>query len=72
MWMDNADIASAYDVSTTKGEQRKKRFVEEGFEAAVYRKPVTNAQRRKITGEEAAHVMALCCRQAPEGRERWT
>src|ERR671930_2239976 len=68
----NADIASAYDVSTKKVEQLKKRFVEEGFEAALYRKPVTNAHRRKITGEEEAYLIALCCSQAPEGRERWT
>lgn len=68
----NADMASAYDVSTKKVEQLKKRFVEEGFEAALYRKPVTNAHRRNITGEEAAQWMALCCRQAPAGQERWT
>lgn len=68
----NADIASAYDVSTKKVEQLKKRFVEEGFEAAVYRKPVTNAHRRKMTGDEEAHLIALCCSQAPAGRERWT
>src|SRR5499433_4341419 len=68
----NAAIALAYDVSTKKVEQLKKRFVEEGFEAALYRKPVTNAHRRKITGEEEAHLIALCCSQAPEGRERWT
>ena len=68
----NADIAAAYDVSTKKVEQLKKRFVEEGFEAALYRKPVTNAHRRKSTGEEEAHLIALCCRQAPAGRERWT
>ena len=68
----NADIASAYDVSSKKVEQLKKRFVEEGFAAALYRKPVTNAHRRKITGDEEAHVIALCCSQAPEGRERWT
>src|SRR6266446_5991957 len=37
----NADIAAAYEVSTKKVEQLKKRFVEEGFEAALYRKPVT-------------------------------
>jgi hypothetical protein len=59
-------------VSTKKVEQLKKRFVEEGFAAALYRKPVTNAHRRKITGDEEAHVIALCCRQAPEGQERWT
>src|SRR6266571_466210 len=68
----NADIAAAYEVSTKKVEQLKKRFVEEGFEAALYRKAVTNAHCRKITGDEEAHLIALCCSQAPEGHERWT
>ena len=68
----NEDIAAAYEVSTKKVEQLKKRFVEEGFEAALSRKPVTNVHRRKITGDEEAHLIALCCSQAPEGHERWT
>jgi transposase len=68
----NADIASAYEVSTKKVEQLKKRFVEEGFDAALYRKPVTNIHRRKMTGDEEAHLIALYCSQAPEGQERWT
>src|SRR6266542_1827330 len=68
----NADIAAAYEVSTKKVEQLKKRFVEEGFEAALSRKPVTNAHRRKITGDEEAHLIALCCSKAPEGNHTWT
>ena len=68
----NADIASAYEVSTKKVEQLKKRFVEAGFDAALSRKPVTNVHCRKITGEEEAHLIALCCSQAPEGYARWT
>ena len=67
----NADIAAAYEVSTKKVEQLKKRFVEEGFEAALYRKPVLNAHRRKITGDEEAHLIALYCSQVPEDHERW-
>jgi transposase len=68
----NADIAAAYEVSTKKVEQLQKRFVEEGFEAALYRKPVTNAHRRKMTGDEEAHLLALYCSQVPEDHERWT
>jgi transposase len=68
----NEAIAAAYEVSTKKVEQRKKRFVEEGFEAALSRKPVTNAHRRKITGDEEAHLIALCCSKAPEGHKTWT
>lgn len=68
----NEAIAAAYEVSTKKVEQLKKRFVEEGFEAALSRKPVTNAHRRKITGDEEAHLIALCCSEAPEGHKTWT
>jgi transposase len=66
------DIAQAYDVSTKKVEFVRKRFVEEGLEAALSRKPVSNMHRRKITGEEEAHLIALCCSQTPEGQDRWT
>jgi transposase len=68
----NADIALAYEVSTKKVEQRKKRCVEEGFEAVLSRKPVTKAHRRKITGDEEAHLIALCCSKAPDGYHTWT
>lgn len=70
-WM-YEEIATAYDVSMPKVERVRKRFVEEGFDAALSRKPVTNAHRRKITGEEEAHLIALCCSQAPEGHATWT
>jgi transposase len=66
------EIATAYDVSMPKVERVRKRFVEEGLEAALSRKPVTNAHRRKITGDEEAHVIALCCSQVPEGHHTWT
>ena len=68
----NEDSAAAYEVSTKKVEQLKTRFVEEGFEAALYRKPVPNVHRRKITGDEEAYLIALYCSPAPEGHERWT
>ncbi len=66
------EIATAYDVSLPKVERVRKRFVEEGLEAALSRKPVTNVHRRKITGEEEAHLIALCCSQVPEGHNTWT
>jgi hypothetical protein len=68
----NAAMAAAYEVSPKKVEPLKKRFVAAGFAAALDRTAVTNAHRRKITGDEAAHVIALYGRQAPEGHARWT
>src|SRR5262245_64414321 len=68
----NADTAAGYEVTTQKVQQLKKLFGEKGFDTALSRKSVTNDNRRKITGDEEAHLIALCCSQAPEGRERWT
>ena len=70
-WM-YEEIAQAYNVSTRKVEFVRKRFVEEGLEEALSRKPVTNIHRRKITGDEEAHLIALCCSPAPEGYATWT
>ena len=66
------EIAQAYPVSTKKVEFVRKRCVEEGLEEALSRKPVTHIHRRQITGDEEAHVIALCCSPAPEGYATWT
>jgi len=48
-----------------------KRFVFEGLEAALGRKVQEN-RRRKVTGDVEAHIVAIACSEAPEGRSRWT
>ena len=70
-WM-YEEIAQAYDIATKKVEFVRKRCVEEGLEEALSRKPVTNTHRRKITGDEEAHLIALGCSPAPEGYATWT
>jgi hypothetical protein len=70
-WKDE-EIAEAYNVSVRKIERTRQRFVEEGFEASLNRKPVDRSHRRKIKGEEEAHLIALRCSSPPEGQARWT
>ena len=70
-WKDE-DISAAYNVSLRKIERTRQRFVEEGFEAALSRKPVDRSYRRKITGKEEAHLIALSCSEPPAGQARWT
>ena len=71
-WSDDR-IKEAYGCSVSKTERLRKRLVLEGFEAAVERKVRLNPARpRKIQGAEEAHLIALCCSEAPEGRSRWT
>jgi transposase len=71
-WPDDK-IQEAYGVSLSAIGRLRKRFVEEGFERALYRKERVNPPRpRKIQGKEEAHLIALCCSDAPEGRSTWT
>ncbi len=54
-------------------ERLRRRFIEEGFEAALspYRGP-NRVYRTKLDGEQQAHLIALACSQPPDGRGRWT
>ena len=60
------------EVSVRTVERVRKRFVEEGFDAAVYRQPATDRLYRKLDGAGEARLIAEACSAAPEGRSRWT
>ncbi len=49
----------------------KKRFVEEGFEACLVRKPTSRAYERKIDGKVEAHLISISCGEPPKGFARW-
>lgn len=51
----------------------RRRFVLEGEEPALRRRPRERAAvERKLDGEKEAHLVAICCSAAPNGRARWT
>lgn len=64
-------IAQAYNSNPVSVSHMAKRFVEEGLESALSRKPQQN-RARKIDGEVEAKVIALACSNPPMGHERWT
>jgi transposase len=68
-----ADVAAALGVTSRSIEHLKKRFVEEGIEAALDRKPREKPPREvKFDGAFEARLITLACSEAPEGRRRWT
>jgi transposase len=68
-----ADTAAALGVTSRTIEHLKKRFVEEGFEAALERKPREKPPREvRFDGAFEARLISLACSDAPEGRRRWT
>ena len=68
-----ARVAEALGKTTRSLEHLKKRFVEEGLNAAIERKRRETPPRAiQFGGEFEARLLALACSEAPEGRERWT
>jgi transposase len=50
----------------------RRRFVEQGMEAALVPKPPARVYARKLDGDGEAHLVALACSSPPAGRKRWT
>jgi len=68
-----ADVAAALGVSSRAIEHLKKRFVEDGIEAALQRKEREKPPREiRFDGAFEARLITLACSEAPEGRRRWT
>lgn len=68
-----ARTATAVGVSTRTLERLKRRFVEEGLEVALRRKPRPRKPRAsKFDGAFEARLIALACSKPPAGRRRWT
>jgi len=70
-WTD-ATVSDALDVSVSTVARVRERFVEEGMEAALHRRPPRRAYQRLVDGECEAHLVALTCGAPPEGQKRWT
>jgi transposase len=70
-WSDEA-ISEALEVHATTVARVRQRFVEEGLEAALRPKPTRRQYARKLDGAAEAHLIALACSPAPEGRAQWT
>jgi len=69
-WND-ASIVAAIGGGRATVERLRKRFIEQGLEASLVR------QRRaprinKFDGDAEAHLIAVACSKAPEGRAKWT
>jgi transposase len=67
-----ADVATALGVSARTIEHLKERFVEDGLDAALARKPSAKPANITFDGGFDARLTALACSPAPNGRARWT
>lgn len=66
------EIADALDVGVATIERLRRRFVEEGLQAALGRKQPSNRKPPLLDGAAEARLIALACSAPPEGRVCWT
>ena len=70
--MSDPEIVASLGCGRASVERIRKRFVEDGLEAALNPKPSQRIYERKLDGKAEAHLIALACGAPPDGRSRWT
>jgi transposase len=69
-WTDER-MAEAFEVSVATVARERRRYCEEGLEVALLPKKPGRPRRRVLDGRAEAHLIALACSSAPEGRDHW-
>jgi hypothetical protein len=67
----NEQIAQVLHINSKTVERLKRRFVDEGYESCMDRKPYPEKQKIKTDGDFEAHLIAISCSKAPQGYSRW-
>ena len=65
------EAAEAVSISAATVARVRRRFVEEGLEAAINDRP-RSGRERKLSGRQEAHLVAIACSSPPEGHASWT
>lgn len=68
----NEEICRVLKTSMRMIDRVKQRFVEDGFEASLERKPGKTTRAKIVDGDVEAHLIALSCSKAPEGFSKWS
>jgi len=68
----NSQISRILKVGMRTIDRTKKKFVEEGFDAVLERRPTQREYERKADGDFEAHLIALCCSEPPKGFAKWS
>ena len=68
----NEQISKVLKVGMRTIDRIKGRFIEDGMEATLERKPTTRTYDVKADGEVEAKLVTLCCSAPPKGYARWS
>lgn len=68
----NEQISKVLKVGMRTIDRVKKKFIEEGFEASLERRPTTREYEKKTDGDVEAKLVTLCCSDPPKGFTKWS
>lgn len=68
----NEQISKVLKVGMRTIDRVKKKFIEEGFEAVLERRPTTRVYEKKTDGDVEAKLVTLCCSEPPKGYAKWS
>lgn len=68
----NEQISKVLKIGMRTIDRIKKRFVEEGLEAVLERRPTNRIYEKKSDGDFEAKLITLCCSEPPKGYAKWS
>jgi hypothetical protein len=68
----NEQISKVLKVGMRTIDRVEKKFIEEGFEAVLERRPTHRIYERKMDGDAEAKLVTLCCSEPPKGFSKWS
>ena len=68
----NEQISKVLKVGMRTVDRVKKKFIEEGLEASLERRPTSRIYETKADGDVEAKLVTLCCSKPPKGFAKWS
>lgn len=68
----NVDISKVLKIGMRTIDRIKKRFVAEGYDVCLSRKPTTRIYERKVDGDVEAKLVSIACSEPPKGFSKWS
>lgn len=68
----NEQISKVLKIGMRTIDRVKKKFIEEGFEAALERRLTSRKYEIKVDGDMEAKLVSLCCSEPPKGYAKWS
>ena len=68
----NEQISKVLKVGMRTIDRVKKKFIDEGFEGILDRRPTSRVYETKSDGDVEAKLVALCCSEPPKGYAKWS